>query len=129
MAHESSLVGSVSESVAAAILMDNGFSVFTALVPESYDLIAVGTNEDGTKSFFKIQVKTVKIRNDREGQLVIKGTNGSNKPYSTDDVDYLFGVYGTLGFLVPNSSKTEYWCNDFESARQKWTEYKLGGNK
>src|SRR5699024_3426607 len=75
------------------LLMSKGFSVFTALAPETYDLICVGTDENGDKEIFKVQVKTVKIRNDREGQLVIRGANKSGVPYSKQDVDYILGVH------------------------------------
>lgn len=125
MAHVSSLTGSISESLAAAMLMENGFSVFTSLVPEAYDLIAVGTLEDGKKETFRIQVKTIKIRNDREGQIVVRGANQKGVPYSTDDVDYLFGIYGTRGYLIPNNNQVEYWSSNFEAAANKWTEFKL----
>lgn len=125
MAHESTLTGGVSEALASAMLMEKGFSVFTALAPEAYDLIAVGTAEDGTKESFRIQVKTVKVRNDREGQLVVRGANQKGVPYSKQDVDYLFGVHGTKGYLIPNNQQVEYWSMDEEAAAEKWTEFTL----
>lgn len=125
MAHVSSLTGSISESVASALLMENGFSVFTSLVPEAYDLIAVGTNEDGTKETFRVQVKTIKIRRDREGQIVVRGANQKGVPYSKQDVDYIFGIHGTRGYLIPNNEQIEYWSSSFEAAAKKWTEFEL----
>lgn len=128
MAHESTLTGGISESVAAAMLMERGFSVFTAVVPEVYDIIAIGTAEDGTKESFRIQVKTIKIRNDREGQIVVRGANQKGVPYAKQDVDYIFGIHGTRGYLIPNREISEYWALDFEAASEKWTEFTLNGD-
>src|SRR5699024_1690162 len=125
MAHSSTLTGGVSESVAAALLMSKGFSVFTALAPETYDLICVGTDGNGDKEICKVQVKTVKIRNDREGQLVIRCGNMRGVTYSKLDVDYILGVHGTRGWLVENREVGEYWSQSFEADSEKWTELRL----
>ncbi|MCU7556585.1 group I intron-associated PD-(D/E)XK endonuclease [Macrococcus capreoli] len=127
MAHESTLTGGVSEHLATAMLLSNGFSVFHAAVPEVYDLIVVGKDDDGDNVVFTVQVKTVKIRSDREGQVVIKGANSNGVPYSRKDVDYIFGVHldSNTGYLIPNNEQSEYWAMDFETARTKWTEYSL----
>lgn len=128
MAHESTLTGGVSETIAQAIFLQNGFSVFTAVVPEVYDLIVVGKDTDGNNVSFTVQVKTIKIRTDREGQIVVKGSNAFGKPYAKADVDYIFGINleTNTGYLIPNNEQVEYWAKDFETARSKWTEYKLG---
>lgn len=127
MAHSSTLTGGVSESIAQAMFMRHGFSVFTSLVPEAYDLIVGGKDAEGNNEMFTVQVKTLKIRHDREGQLVVKGAGGDRKPYSKSDVDYLFGVHlpTNTGFLIPNTEQVEYWAKDFETARKKWTEFTL----
>lgn len=127
MAHESTLTGGKSELIAAAMFLSNGFSVFNAVVPEVYDLIVVGKDDEGENVVFTVQVKTVKIRSDREGQVVIKGCNSDGKPYSKKDVDYIFGVHlaSNTGYLIPNNEQSEYWAKDFETARTKWTEYTL----
>lgn len=127
MAHESTLTGGISESLATAMFLSNGFSVFNAVVPEVYDLIVVGKDDEGHNVSFTVQVKTVKIRSDREGQVVIKGANSNGEPYSKKDVDYIFGVHlaSNTGYLIPNNEQSEYWAKDFETARTKWTEYML----
>lgn len=80
MAHESTRRGGVSEALAHAMFLANGFSVFTSVVPESADLIVVGKGEDGKDRTFTVQVKTLKIRRDREGQLVVKGASRDGLP-------------------------------------------------
>ena len=129
MAHESTLTGGISEQLAIAMFMAHGFNVFTAIVPDVYDLIVDGTDENGEHHRFTVQVKTLKIRGDRGGELVVKGCNADGKPYRKKDVDYLFGVHlpSNTGFLIPNNEQSEYWAKDFETAREKWTEYTLGG--
>ena len=124
MAHESTRRGGVSEALAHAMFLANGFSVFTSVVPESAALIVVGKGEDGRDRTFTVQVKTLKIRRDREGQLVVKGASRDGLPYSIDDVDYILGVHipTHTAFLIPNNSQTEYWSKDWETARKKWTE-------
>lgn len=127
MAHESTLVGGISESIATAMFLANGFSVFHAVVPEVYDLVIYGKDTEGNNVSFTVQVKTIKIRTDREGQLVVKGANSNGEPYSKKDVDYIFGVHlpSKTGYLIPNNEQSEYWAKDFETAAIKWTEFTL----
>lgn len=127
MAHKSTLTGGVSESIAAAMFLANGFSVATALVPELYDMIVTGKDEAGDDVRFTVQVKTIKVRSDREGQLVVRGANASGIPYSEKDVDYILGVHlpTSTGFLIRNSEQSEYWAANMETARKKWTELRL----
>lgn len=124
MAHQSTYTGGVSEALAQAMFMNSGFSVATAVVPEVYDLIVTGKDDAGDTVRFTVQIKTMKIRTDREGQLVVKGSNKDGVPYSNRDVDYLLGVHipSKTGFLIKNNEQVEYWSKDIETARAKWTE-------
>ena len=128
MAHESTNRGGASEAIAHAIFLMNGFEVATAVVPENYDLIVSGRNDDGTITRFTVQVKTLKIRNDRAGELVVRGAAKDGTPYDPKEVDYLFGVdlRHNVGYLIRNNEQSEYWSKDFETARTKWTELRLG---
>ena len=128
MAHESTNIGGAAESVAKAIFLMNGFSVAEMVVPEPYDLIVGGKDGNGDAVRFTVQVKTLKVRNDREGQLVVRGASQDGTPYSKQEVDYLFGVdlRNNVGYLIRNSEQSEYWSKDLETARNKWTELRLG---
>lgn len=127
MAHESTRVGGASEKLAHAMFLLNGFSVAEMVVPEVYDLIVGTKDEDGNDERFTVQVKTIKIRNDRGGELVVRGANKDGVPYSAQDVDYLFGIHlpTSTGFLIPNNEQVEYWAKDLDTARRKWTELTL----
>ena len=128
MAHESTNIGGAAESIAKAIFLMNGFSVAEMVVPEPYDLIVGGKDEEGNAVRFTVQVKTLKIRNDRAGELVVRGAAKDGTPYDTKEVDYLFGVdlRHNVGYLIRNNSQNEYWSKDLETARNKWTELRLG---
>lgn len=128
MAHESTNIGGAAESIAKAIFLMNGFSVAEMVVPEPYDLIVGGKDEEGNAVRFTVQVKTLKIRNDRAGELVVRGAAKDGTPYSAKEVDYLFGVdlRNNVGYLIRNNEQSEYWSKDFETARTKWTELRLG---
>ena len=128
MAHESTNIGGAAESIAKAIFLMNGFSVAEMVVPEPYDLIVGGKDAEGNAIRFTVQVKTLKIRNDRAGELVVRGAAKDGTPYSAKEVDYLFGVdlRHNVGYLIKNRSQSEYWSKDFETARTKWTELRLG---
>src|SRR5699024_11411105 len=97
-------------------------------VPEPYDLIVGGKEDNGDAVRFTVQVKTLKVRNDREGQLVVRGASQDGTPYSKQEVDYLFGVdlKNNVGYLIRNNEQSEYWSKDLETARNKWTELRLG---
>ena len=128
MAHESTNIGGAAESIAKAIFLMNGFSVAEMVVPEPYDLIVGGKDEEGNAVRFTVQVKTLKIRNDRAGELVVRGAAKDGTPYDPKEVDYLFGVdlRHNVGYLIRNNEQSEYWSKDFETARTKWTELRLG---
>lgn len=128
MAHESTNIGGAAESIAKAIFLMNGFSVAEMVVPEPYDLIVGGKDEEGNAVRFTVQVKTLKIRNDRAGELVVRGAAKDGTPYDPKEVDYLFGVdlRHNVGYLIRNNYQSEYWSKDFETARTKWTELRLG---
>ena len=65
MAHSSTLTGGVSESIAQAMFLRHGFSVYNTVVPEPYDLVVGGKDADGNNEMFTVQITTLKIRHDR----------------------------------------------------------------
>lgn len=127
MANFSSAKGMASELIAQSLLIAKGYSVHVPLVAEPYDLVA---HENGTKNSFKIQVNTLRIRNDREDALVVKATSSNGERYSKRDVDYVLAVNidEGIGYLIENTEQKEYWAKDFATAASKWTELRLGGD-
>ena len=79
MANEAQLIGGTSEAIAQAMFLKNGFSVATTVIPEAYDLIVFGKDNEMLSKPFTVQVKTVKIRSDRDGSLVVRGSGSDGK--------------------------------------------------
>lgn len=127
MASESQLIGGVSETIAQALFLKNGFSVATTVVPEPYDLIVYGKDLNGVSQPFTVQVKTIFTRRDRDNYLVVKGAGSDGKPYSKKDVDYILGVHQetSTGYLIENNEQTEYWTKNLETAGERWTKFML----
>lgn len=87
--------------------MLNGWEVSQPIVDEAYDIVAchpVITNGQ----FVKIQVKTVRIREDR-GSAVIYAKKSDGKPYTLEDCDFIIGVLDTNVYMLPNRGIGEYW--------------------
>lgn len=127
MANFASSKGMASELIAQSLLIAKGYSVFVPLVDEAYDLVA---HENDTGESYKIQVKTLRIRDDRENALVVKATTSKSEYYPKDAVDYILAINidEGLGYLIENNEQKEYWAKDFATASKKWTELRLGGD-
>lgn len=122
MAHETARVGSVSESLAEAILTKHGWDVSIPVAVEPYDLIAKDPSDN---RFKRIQVKTMKVRRDMENRLVVKGAKSNGLPYLIDEVDLIACVYGSHLYLIENTEQTEYTAADVKAAQDKWTTLRL----
>lgn len=117
MAHSTATTGSVSEQLAIAILMRNGWDVSIPVAVESYDLTA---KDPDTGNVCYMQVKTAKVRKDRDNSLVFRGYKSNGKVYTKDEVDYIIGVYGTEIYLIPNDEQQEYSVLSATGARERW---------
>lgn len=126
MAHETARVGSVSESLAQAILTRHGWDVSIPVAVESYDLIATDPSDS---QFKRIQVKTMKVRKDMDDRLVVKGAKSNGKPYTKDEVDLIACVYGSHLYLIENEEQTEYTAPNVKTAQSKWKTLKLDVSK
>lgn len=122
MAHETARVGSVSESLAEAILTKHGWDVSIPVAVEPYDLIA---KDPSDKRFKRIQVKTMKVRRDMDNRLVVKGAKSNGLPYTKEEVDLIACVYGSHLYLIDNIEQTEYTATDVRAAQDKWTTLRL----
>ena len=115
-----------SELVAEMALLANGYVVSRPSTAEAYDLKA----EDPVNGReYKYQIKTIRKRMDRGGELVVYATNGRGRPYSKTDVDYFIGVLATDGetprvFMFENRGIREYWATE-ERASKRWIELSI----
>lgn len=116
IAHSTTVTGGVSELIATAALLNAGWQISKPEVPEVYDRI--GISPDGV--YVKLQIKTVRERNDRKGTPVVYATKGNGEPYTTDDCDYLVGVHGTNVYLMKCRCIGEYWKPERPTGDNEW---------
>lgn len=117
MAHHTINLGTHSELIASAALLAAGFEVAMPIQPESYDLI---TRDPDTKETAYYQVKTARVREDRDGYIVVNARQGKNGIYPKDEVDYIIGVHGRDVYVFDNREIKEYWTSP-NSIEKKWT--------
>lgn len=119
MAHHTQVTGALSELTAAKALMEGlGYEVSRPLVPEVYDLLA---RDPANNQYYRVQVKTLRIRADRDNALVVFARKGNGQPYTTDDCDFIIGVDGQRAFMFECAGQAEYWATE-TSASKRWIE-------
>jgi hypothetical protein len=119
MAHETQITGAISELVAAKLLMETlGYEVAKPLVPEVYDFLA---RDPVNGNAYRIQVKTLRIRQDRDNALVVYARKGNGSAYTKDEVDFIIGVDGNRAFMFECRNKSEYWSTE-QTAKERWIE-------
>lgn len=96
--------------------MANGWEVAEPIVDEVYDIVA---KDPCNNEWVTIQVKTIRRRNDRNGELVLSAKKGNGEPYTTEDCDYLIGVDGDTAYMMECRGITEYWASEM-SASERW---------
>lgn len=111
-------------------LMANGYTVSRTRTAEPYDLIAI---DPVNGESVKVQVKTIRKRMDRGGDLVVYATNGSGQIYAKSDVDYFIGVLAQEGemprvYMFENRSIKEYWASE-SRASKRWIELNIALNR
>ena len=119
MAHETQITGAISELVAAKLMMETlGYEVARPLCPEVYDFLA---RDPANGQSFRIQVKTLRIRTDRDNALVAYARKGNGQPYSPDECDYIIAVDKNRAFMFECTGKSEYWSTE-QTAKKRWIE-------
>lgn len=98
--------------------MANGWQVASPIVAEVYDLVA---KDPVNNRWYTIQVKTIRKRDDRNGELVLYAKKGNGQPYTTDDCDYLIGIIGDTAYMMECRGISEYWASEV-SASKRWIE-------
>lgn len=129
-AHVTEITGMYSELAARLALIGNGWVVHTSETRESYDILAT---EPLTGEFKRIQVKTIKIRDDRRDDFVIYARKSNGEPYRKSDADLIIGVLVAEGevprvWIFENRELTEYWCGQARAA-ERWVELSLSLNR
>jgi hypothetical protein len=130
MAYKTETIGKFSELIAMASLMANGWqAVGKPETEEAFDISA----RDPLGKFVTFQVKTMKIRGDRKGELVVQTRNGKGRGYSPAEVDYIIGVLGADGekprvWMFENTGQQEYWASE-QTAAKRWVELGLTLNR
>jgi hypothetical protein len=126
MAHISEVVGKYSELVAQLALLANGWRVHESRTAEAYDILAT---DPLTGEFAKIQVKTIRQREDRNGDLVVYAKKGNGTAYDRSDADYIVGIWAIEGaaprvFMFENRLLGEYWASEAR-ASERWVELSI----
>ncbi|MBA9027563.1 hypothetical protein [Peribacillus huizhouensis] len=130
MAHVTEVIGVYSELAAELALMANGYVVSRTRTAEAFDLKAV---DPVNGEEYKFQVKTIRKRADRNGELVVYATNGRGNTYSKSDVDYFIGVLAEEGevprvFMFENREIREYWSSEARASK-RWVELSIALNR
>ncbi|MEK4970669.1 hypothetical protein MHI57_24755 [Cytobacillus sp. FSL K6-0129] len=130
MASYTDTLGAYSELVAELALIANGYTVSTTRTSEAYDLKATDPLNGAE---LKVQVKTIRKRGDRNGELVVYATNGSGQKYSQSDVDVFIGVLAEEGemprvYMFENRDLREYWATEARASK-RWVELSLTFNR
>lgn len=116
--------------MAQTALLAAGFEVAEPVAPEVYDLII---RNPKTGEYKRVQVKTVRVRDDRDGALVLYARKSNGEPYTTEETDLFAGVHGNDVYIFPCRGISEYWVNP-DDAADKWTlisgdTWKVGGEQ
>jgi hypothetical protein len=130
MSYVTEVTGVYSELVAEVALMANGYQVSRTRTAEPFDLKAIDP-VNGIE--YKYQVKTIRKRADKNGELVVYATNGRGNTYKKSDVDFFIGVLTEEGevprvFMFENRGIKEYWASEAR-ASNRWVELSLTLNR
>ncbi|MOA35515.1 hypothetical protein D3C78_1569700 [compost metagenome] len=98
----------------------------TSETEEAYDILAT---DPFNGAHVKIQVKTIRQRLDRGGDLVVYARKGNGTAYDRSDADLIVGVWAENGeiprvFMFENRLLTEYWCSEARAA-ERWVELNI----
>lgn len=104
-------------------MLANGWTVHTADTDEAYDILAT---DPANGEHYRIQVKTIRQRSDRGGELVVYAKKGNGEPYTKSDADYIIGVVANDGehprvYMFEVRGIGEYWAAE-ERATTRWGE-------
>lgn len=111
------MTGAISELTAASLMMSQlGYEVAKPLVDEVYDLLA---RDPVNGEYFRVQVKTLRVRTDRDNALVVYARKGNGEPYTPEEVDLIIGVDRDRAFMFECTGLSEYWSTE-QTAVKRW---------
>jgi hypothetical protein len=120
--HSTITKGRHSELLAQTALLANGWSVSEPIAPEAFDLVA---RAPGETEWVRIQIKSARVRDDRNGEIVCYARKNNGKPYDADDCDLFIAVLNGDVYLFANRSISEYWVSA-ANITEKWTKLETG---
>jgi hypothetical protein len=82
-----------------------------------------------TGAHVKLQVKTIRQREDRGGDLVVYAKKGNGTAYDYSEADHFVGVWAVDGeiprvYMFENRLLGEYWAREAD-ASNRWVELPL----
>jgi hypothetical protein len=122
LAHQTITKGRHSELLAQTALLANGWSVAEPIAPEPYDLVA---RAPGSTEWQRIQIKSARVRDDRNGEVVCYARKNNGKNYDADDCDLFIAVLNSDVYMFANRGISEYWVGA-DNIAEKWTKLEIG---
>jgi hypothetical protein len=122
MAHQTITKGRHSELLAQTALLANGWSVSEPIAPEPFDLVA---RAPGSTEWQRIQIKSARVRDDRNGEIVCYARKNNGKNYDADDCDLFIAVLNSDVYMFANRGISEYWVGA-DNIADKWTKLEIG---
>ncbi|GIQ63660.1 hypothetical protein PACILC2_22280 [Paenibacillus cisolokensis] len=115
-AHISEVVGKVSEMTARRALLNAGYIVAKPETDEPFDVVF---RDPVNREWYTAQIKTIRVREDRDGALVVSARKSNGEPYAKPDADYIVGVLGDAVYMFENTGQAEYWAQE-ATASKRW---------
>ncbi|MEH7246512.1 hypothetical protein V7114_06905 [Neobacillus niacini] len=94
-----------------------------SVAPEVFDIGI--TKSDMGREFYRVQIKSARRRDDRNGEVVIYAKKNNGKPYTLEEADYLIGILDGDVYMLENRELSEYWC-PAHALSEKWTKLEIG---
>lgn len=123
MAHSTITKGRHSELLAQTALLANGWTVMESVAPEVFD---IGITRSGMgREFYRVQIKSARRRDDRNGEIVVYSRKNNKTAYTLDEADYIIGILDGDVYMFENRELAEYWC-PAHAINEKWTKLEIG---
>jgi hypothetical protein len=94
-----------------------------SVTPEVFD---IGITRPGMgREFYRVQIKSARPREDRNGEVVVYARKRNGENYSLDEADYFIGILDGDVYMFENRELSEYWC-PAHALSEKWTKLEIG---